>query len=95
MDNKTKWERLEEARKEKGFSQAYCAKMLDISRNAWINWENRIFEPSLDNLLSISKLLNISIDYLLGNDHFGSMSDTDRNTIRECYKKLRDIAERK
>lgn len=95
MNNKTKWVRLEEARKQKHFSQEYCAKMLNVSRNAWINWENCTFEPSLSNLVAISNLLCVSTDYLLGNDKFVSFSGKDKEILSEIADKIKDIIKEK
>ena len=58
-------EKLKETRKLSGLSQEQLAEALNISRSAVAKWENNIGIPDVANLKSISKLLNISIDYLL------------------------------
>lgn len=58
-------EKLKEIRKLSGLSQEQFAEALNISRLAVAKWENNIGIPDVSNLKSISKLLNISIDYLL------------------------------
>ena len=58
-------EKLKETRKLSGLSQEQLAEALNISRSAVAKWENNIGIPDVSNLKSISKLLNISIDYLL------------------------------
>lgn len=61
-------EKLKEARKLSGLSQEKFAEALNISRSAVAKWENNIGIPDVSNLKSISKLLKISIDYLLNED---------------------------
>ena len=64
-------ENLKRIREEKGFSRSYMAKELGVTLPAYSAYENgkEIIgdrEPSLDNLAKIAKLLNISIDELMG-----------------------------
>lgn len=86
-----KWERLILARKENNFTQQYCADSLHVSRNTWANWEKGIYEPSLEDLCLISSLLNVSIDYLLGNDIFITLSFEERKEIVELANKVKNI----
>ncbi len=63
---------------EKGFSQREIAKMLNISQTTYHNWENDITQPSLEQLITISSLFDVSVDYLIGNS-----DDTGVITYRE------------
>lgn len=58
-------EKLKEARNIAGLSQEKFAEKLNISRAAVAKWERDKGIPDVTNLKSISKLLNVSIDYLL------------------------------
>lgn len=58
--------RLAKLRKEKGLSQEQLAESLGISRQAVSKWERAETSPDTDNLIELSKLYNVSIDYLLG-----------------------------
>ncbi|HAS56143.1 MAG TPA: hypothetical protein DEF61_02290 [Firmicutes bacterium] len=86
-----KWERLILARKENNFTQQFCADFLHVSRNTWANWEMGIYEPSLEDLCLISSLLDVSIDYLLGNDKYVTLSLQQRKEITELANKVKDI----
>lgn len=58
-------EKLKEARKQVGLSQEQLSEKLGVSRSAVAKWETDGGIPDVDNLKVISKLLNVSIDYLL------------------------------
>lgn len=58
-------EKLKEARKKSGLSQEQLSEMLNVSRSAVAKWETDNGLPDIENLKAISKLLNVSIDYLL------------------------------
>lgn len=65
-------------RKEKNFTQEELGKELGISRQSISRWENGETLPSIDNLIMLSGLLNISLDELITGEpylnfpfHFG------------------------
>ena len=57
---------LQELRKDRGWKQSDLAKILGLSKSAIGSYESEISEPSLDNLIKISEVFNVNIDYLLG-----------------------------
>lgn len=58
--------RIKEARKNNGLTQKQCAKKLDgITVQMISGWETGNVVPQLDNLIKISKLFNLSLDYLI------------------------------
>lgn len=57
---------LQELRKDKGWKQSDLAEMLGLSKSAVGSYESGVSEPSFDNLVKISDLFNVNIDYLLG-----------------------------
>ena len=59
-------ERLKELRTEKGFTQKQVAKELNVSEDSVYNWEKGRSEPSITDLISLSTLLDVTIDYLVG-----------------------------
>ena len=61
-------------RKENGWSQEDLAEKLDVSRQSISRWENGTALPDAQNVLQISKLFNVTTDYLL-NDDYESDSD--------------------
>ena len=66
-------DKLIELRKTKGWSQEDFAEMLDVSRQAISRWENGTALPDAQNILRISKLFNVSADYLLNDDYDGEV----------------------
>ena len=59
-------DRIKEARKSNGLTQKQCAKKLDgVTVQMISGWETGNVVPQLDNLIKISKLFNLSLDYLI------------------------------
>lgn len=66
-------DKLIELRKAKGWSQEDFAEKLDVSRQAISRWENGTALPDAQNVVRISKLFNVTTDYLLNDDYEGEM----------------------
>lgn len=60
-------ERLKKLRKDAGLTQVDVSEKLGISQPAYASWERGIKKPTQDNLVKIAQVLNVSIDYLVGN----------------------------
>ena len=73
-------EKLKEARKQAGLSQEQLSEKLGVSRSAIAKWETDNGIPDVDNLKALSKLLNVSIDYLLDDGE-----SFDELVMRESY----------
>jgi len=58
-------EKLSFLRKQRGMTQMELAEKLDISRQAVSRWEQGISEPSTENLVSVGKLFDVSVDVLM------------------------------
>lgn len=61
-------DKLIEARKNAGLTQLELAEKLCVSRQAVTKWETGKGIPDIDNLRTLSKLLNVSIDFLLDDE---------------------------
>ncbi len=82
---------LKKTRVRKGIRQAEIAEYLDITRATYSRYENDGINVTTYNLLKISKYLNVSIDYLVGNidyplpldkiDLLNKLSEQDINFI--------------
>ena len=72
--------RLVQLRKQHGLSQEELAEKLGISRQAISKWERAESSPDTDNLISIAKLYNVSLDELL-------KTDEDPETLRDQARK--------
>ena len=66
-------DKLIEIRKGKGWSQEDFAEKMDVSRQAISRWENGTALPDAQNILRISKLFNVTADYLLNDDYEGEI----------------------
>lgn len=60
-------ERLKTLRKQVKLTQAQIAEKLNISQQAYASWEQGVKKPTQDNLVKIAQILNVSVDYLVGN----------------------------
>lgn len=60
-------ERLKDLRKQVGLTQVDVARKLGISQQAYASWERGAKKPTQENLVKIAQVLNVSIDYLVGN----------------------------
>lgn len=58
--------KLKMARIRAGFTQEELAETVGVSRGSIARYELGEMEPKLENLVALSKALDISIDYLLG-----------------------------
>lgn len=70
---------LMKARKKKSLSQEEVANCLNVSRQSVSLWECDQTIPSLDNLIALSKLYDVSIDILIGQKEFDE--STNATTI--------------
>lgn len=60
-------ERLKNLRKQAHLTQVDVAEKLGISQPAYASWERGAKKPTQDNLVKIAQILNVSVDYLVGN----------------------------
>ncbi len=60
-------ERLKKLRKKANFTQVEVAEKLGISQPAYASWERGVKKPTQENLVKIAQVLNVSVDYLVGN----------------------------
>lgn len=60
-------ERLKNLRKQAHLTQVDVAEKLGISQPAYASWERGIKKPTQENLVKIAQILNVSIDFLVGN----------------------------
>lgn len=59
--------RLQQLRKEKGYSQDQLADEIGVSRQSISKWERAEASPDSDNLIALAKLYNMSLDELIYN----------------------------
>ncbi|HCC38213.1 MAG TPA: XRE family transcriptional regulator [Treponema sp.] len=81
-------EKLQQLRKNCGFTQEQLAEKIFVSRTAISKWESGRGYPSLDYLKSISKLFSTSIDELLSGKELIQIIGTDN---QKKMKNLREL----
>ena len=62
-------QKLKEIRRRFGLSQESLAEIMNVSRQAVTKWESNEGLPDVSNLQELSKVFNLTIDYLLDNDN--------------------------
>lgn len=60
-------ERLKELRKQAHLTQVELAKRLGIGQSSYADWERGKKKPTQENLVKIAQILDVSVDYLVGN----------------------------
>lgn len=61
-------DQLSKARKNKDLTQEELAERLNLSRQTILRWEKNQVFPDISNLKAVAQVLDISFDYLLGED---------------------------
>ena len=79
-------------RKENGWSQEDFAEKLCVSRQAVSRWENGTALPDAQNVLQISKLFNVTTDYLLNDDY---ESDSDIPIVKNATQETKNVFSKK
>ena len=85
-------EKIIKLRKTNGWSQEDLAEKLYVSRQAISRWENGTALPDAENVLQISKLFNVTTDYLLNDDY---ESDSYISAIQTATKETENLFSRK
>ena len=61
-------QRICELRTALGWNQVDLAKKLGVAKQTVSNWENENIQPSIEMLIRLAKIFNVTTDYLLGLD---------------------------
>ena len=73
-------EKLQILRKNKGLTQEELAEKLGVSRQAVAKWESSLVYPDIYNLIQISNLMNVSVDYLVKDQDCAVNISTEEQT---------------
>lgn len=85
--------RLRQARKNKKLTQEQLAHLVKTTKGTISNYENEYSTPSNEMLKDLAKALDVTTDYLLGNDD-GNEYGSQRKQKQLTSKEERDIAKR-
>lgn len=78
-------ERIAALRKQNGFSQEYLAEKLEVSRQAVSKWEQDLTNPDTGNLIKLSELFNVSVEFLSTGK--GVLKDNETKSEKELKRK--------
>lgn len=90
-------QRLKELRKEKRLKQHEVAKFLNMSLTGYNQYETNGHEPSIQTIIKLAELFNVSIDYLLGysdNRNYKELLDLLKNLSAADKHYVVDLIER-
>ena len=82
----TLFERTKEISKKRGMSLQDAAKSAGIGINSIYQWKKQM--PSVDRIKLVADVLNVSVDYLLGNTddmHANKKADTSSDDLKEYF----------
>lgn len=74
---------LRQFRKEKGYTQIELAKLINYGYTAIANYESTRNEPSLDTLIELARILDVTTDELIGAHPL-----TDESQILARFRRL-------
>jgi len=78
--------KIMQLRKKKNLSQTDFAKAIGVSRTMVGNYERSVHAPSIEMVANIARVLDVSVDYLIGE---GKLAQFDKEVIR----RIEDIQE--
>lgn len=84
------YQKLKKLRAQKGWSQEEFAEKLQVSRQAISKWENGQGFPETEKLVKMSRLFQVSLDYLLKDE---DQSIGEHGTTEEGYYASQEVVE--
>ena len=78
-------EKLSDFRRQRHMTQQQLAKRLGVPQKSIKNWENNNVDPSIENLVRICDIFNVTADELLGRDtrHMLDVSALEQEDLRK------------
>ena len=70
--------RIKEERLRNNLTQEDLGKLLNVSKVSICHWEKGVKKPSSKNLIELSKILHVPLEYLIGNDNY-VVAESDEN----------------
>ena len=82
-------EKLQELRKQRGFTQEELAEKLYVSRTAISKWESGRGYPNIESLKAIAKFFSVTVDELLSSGEVLTIAEENQ---KQTEKRFRDLA---
>lgn len=76
--------RIAQLRKEKGLNQVGLGLKLNVSQKMISAYESGTHQPSIETLLKLSKIFNVSVDYIIGNSNIKSTAENFSKDNLSC-----------
>lgn len=77
-------QRITQLRKQQNLSQEELAKKANVSRTIVGNYERNANTPSIEVIIKLARIFNVSVDYIVGEGEFSSLN-------KELLKRIEDI----
>ena len=87
-------DRIKICRKAKNMTQDELGQLIGVSKVSICQWEKGIKTPSTKNLIELTKLFNVELSYLIGNDIYVVSEKDDKYSMymsKEEIEILREI----
>ena len=87
-------DRIKICRKAKNMTQEELGKIIDVSKVSICQWEKGTKTPSTKNLIELTKILDVELSYLIGNDTYVVAEHEDKYSMymaKEEIEILREI----
>ena len=81
-------EKLYELRKKEGLSQEELAEKVGVSRQTISKWEMSQSSPEMEKLINLSKIFDISLDELVGNDGINEKENKPQEDVKPKKKHI-------
>lgn len=82
--------RLKELREEKGLTQNELSKLISASQSKIAMWETGNRDPNSEDIIYLSKLFEVTTDYILGCDNEKKTSNNKENSIFQNSSSSKD-----
>ena len=85
--------RIKESRLKQNLTQQELGDLLKVSKVSVCLWEKGVKKPSSKNLLQLSKILNVPLEYLIGNDSYVISEDNQSYGLMMAKEEIEIIKE--
>lgn len=86
-------ERIKLCRLKKNMTQEELGKLIDVSKVSVCQWEKGAKTPSTKNLIQLSKIFNVELDYLIGNDTYVVAEENDKYSMYMAKEEIQILRE--
>lgn len=86
----TTGDKIATLRKKKNLTQEQLAEMLNVSRQSVSRWEMDVAFPETEKLIKLGKILECSIDFLLGDGNLVDKSVEAGISVEDCFRFIRE-----